>query len=110
MVIMIKKKTTFTMLRTVCKEGLHLLFFFLQFLVLPCLFLFCTIMCFYLLVYFFLIQKLMNVFVDYTNAALMRFATILKVHIIAHANMDSREMDENVEVDIGFNSNYVMKK
>ena len=51
----------------------------------------------------------MNVFVDYTNAALMRFATILKVHIIAHANMDSREMDENVEVDIGFNSNYVMK-
>ena len=59
---------------------------------------------------FFLIQKLMNVFVDYTNAALMRFATILKVHIIAHANMDSREMDENVEVDIGFNSNYVMKK
>ena len=51
----------------------------------------------------------MNVFVDYTNAALMRFATILKVHIIAHANMDSREMDENVEVEIGFNSNYVMK-
>ena len=52
----------------------------------------------------------MNVLVDYTNAALMRFATILKVHIIARANMDSREMDENVEVDIGFNSNYVMKK
>ena len=24
--------------------------------------------------------------------------------------MDSQEMDENVEVDIGFNSNYVMKK
>ena len=49
-------------------------------------------------------------FAGYTNAALVRFATIPKVHTIAHANMDSREMDENVEVDIGFNSNYVMKK
>ena len=37
-------------------------------------------------------------FVGYTNAALMRFATIRKGHTIAHANMDSREMDKNVKV------------
>ena len=49
-------------------------------------------------------------FVGYTNAALMRFATILRVHIIAHANMDSREIDENVKVGVGFISNDVMKK
>ena len=92
------------MLRTVCKKGLHLLSYFLKVV-------FCTLILFsFIGVLFFLIQKSMNVFVDYTNAALMRFATILKVHIIAHANMDSREMDENVEVDIGFNSDYVMKK
>ena len=52
----------------------------------------------------------MNVFVGYTNAALMRFATILKVHTIAHANMDSREMDGNVKVGVGFISNHAMKK
>ena len=52
----------------------------------------------------------MNVFVGYTNAALMCFATILKVHTIAHANMDSREMDENVKVGVGFISNHAMKK
>ena len=104
-------KTTFTMLRTVCKEGLHLFSFFFTVVVASMSFSFCTIILFpFIAVFFFLIQKLMNVFVDYTNAALMRFATILKVHIIAHANMDSREMDENVEVEIGFNSNYVMKK
>ena len=99
------------MLRTVRKKGLHLLSYFLKvggasmsfsFLYVNFVFIYWCI--------FFLIQKSMNVFVDYTNAALMRFATILKVHIIAHANMDSREMDENVEVDIGFNSDYVMKK
>ena len=49
-------------------------------------------------------------FLGYTNAALMRFAAILKVPIIALANMDSREMDENVKVGIGFVTNYVMKK
>ena len=38
-----------------------------------------------------------NVFLNYTNAPLMRFATILKVHTIARANMDSREMDVNVK-------------
>ena len=49
-------------------------------------------------------------FLGYTNAALMRFAAILKVPIIALANMDSREMDENVKVGVGFITNYVMKK
>ena len=43
-------------------------------------------------------QTSTNVFLNYTNAALMRFATILKVHTIARANMDSREMDVNVKV------------
>ena len=49
-------------------------------------------------------------FVGYTNAALMRFAAILKVPTIALANMDSREMDENVKVGVGFITNYVMNK
>ena len=49
-------------------------------------------------------------FVGYTNAALMRFAAILKVPTIALANMDSREMDENVKVGVAFITNYVMKK
>ena len=49
-------------------------------------------------------------FVGYTHAALMRFATILNVPTIARANMDSREMDENVKVGVGFITNYVMKK
>ena len=59
---------------------------------------------------FFLVQTSTNVFVGYTNAALMRFATIPKVHTIAHAKMDSREMDENVKVSVGFISNYAMKR
>ena len=46
----------------------------------------------------------------YTNAALMRFATIRKGHTIAHANMDSREMDKNVKVVVWSINNYVMKK
>ena len=49
-------------------------------------------------------------FVGYTNAALMRFATIPKVHTIAHAKMDSREMDENVKVSVGFISDYASKR
>ena len=49
-------------------------------------------------------------FVGYTNAALMRFATILKVRTIVHVDMDSPEMDENVKVGVGFISNNVMKK
>ena len=48
-------------------------------------------------------------FLNYTNAALMRFATILKVHTIARANMDSREMDVNVKVGGSSLSNYVIK-
>ena len=49
-------------------------------------------------------------FLNYTNAALMRFATILKVHTIARANMDSQEMDGNVKVGVRSLSNYVIKK
>ena len=49
-------------------------------------------------------------FVGFTNAALMRFATILKARTIVHADMDSPEMDENVKVGVGFISNNVMKK
>ena len=49
-------------------------------------------------------------FVGYTNTALMRFATILKVRTIVHANMDLPEVDENVKVGVGFISNNVMKK
>ena len=62
----------------------------------------------YLLIFF--VQTSTNVFVGYTNAALMRFATIPKVHTIAHAKMDSREMDENVKVSVGFISDYAMKR
>ena len=46
----------------------------------------------------------------YTNAALMRFATIPKVHTIAYAIMDSREMDGNVKVGVGSLNNYAIKK
>ena len=49
-------------------------------------------------------------FAGYTNAALVRFATIPKVHTIAHANMDSWEMDENVKVVVRSINNYVVKK
>ena len=58
----------------------------------------------------FFVQTSTNVFVGYTNAALMRFATILKVRTIVHVDMDSPEMDENVKVGVGFISNNVMKK
>ena len=46
----------------------------------------------------------------YTNAALMRFATIPKVHTIAYAIMDSRETDGNVKVGVGSLNNYAIKK
>ena len=62
----------------------------------------------YLLIFF--VQTSTNVFVGYTNAALMRFATIPKVHTIAHAKMDLREMDENVKVSVGFISDCAMKR
>ena len=39
----------------------------------------------------------------------MRFATILKVHTIARANMDSQEMDGNVKVGVRSLSNYGIK-
>lgn len=41
-------------------------------------------------------------FVTYTSAALMRFATIPKVLTIAHAKMGSKEMDETVKVCVNF--------
>ena len=44
----------------------------------------------------------------YTNAALMRFATIPKVHTIAYAIMDSREMDGNVKVGVESLNNYAI--
>ena len=103
-----KRKTTFTILRTACVGGLpdysctvvSASIFFFQY------------DNFYLFIYlfFFFVQTSTNVFVGYTNAALMRFAAILKVPTIALANMDSREMDENVKVGVGFITNYVMKK
>ena len=56
------------------------------------------------------VQTLTNVFMGYTNAALMRFATIPKVHTIAYAIMDSRETDGNVKVGVGSLNNYAIKK
>ena len=56
------------------------------------------------------VQTLTNAFMGYTNAALMRFATIPKVHTIAYAIMDSREMDGNAKVGVGSLYNYVIKK
>ena len=108
-----KTKTTFTIPGTVCEGGLRIYcgfhscwcfyaFFFLFFF-------WCDNFVFiYLLIFF--VQTSTNVFVGYTNAALMRFATIPKVHTIAHAKMDSREMDENVKVSVGFISDYAIKR
>ena len=79
------------------------LLLFLQLLVLLFV-LFCfvlffdAIILFLFICVFLFVQTSTNVFAGYTNAALVRFATIPKVHTIAHANMDSREMDENVKV------------
>ena len=81
--------------------GASMLFFFVFF--------WCDNFVFIYLLFFF-VQTSTNVFVGYTNAALMRFATIPKVHTIAHAKMDSREMDENVKVSVGFISDYAMKR
>ena len=90
-----RTKTTFTQLLLI-----------LQLLVL----FFCTIILFLYICELFFVQTSTNVFLGYTNAALMRFATILKVRTIVHANMDLPEMDENVKVGVGFISNNVMKK
>ena len=64
------------------------------------IFFFGTIILFFFCFFFYNVfaQTSTNVFLNYTNAALVRFATILKVHTIARANMDSREMDVNVKV------------
>ena len=79
-----------------------------------CFVLFCSlfdaIILFLFICVFLFVQTSTNVFAGYTNAALVRFATIPKVHTIAHANMDSREMDENVKVVVRSIKNYVVKK
>ena len=67
----------------------------------------------FVFIYFFIclfVQTLTNAFMGYTNAALMRFATTPKVHTIAYAIMDSREMDGNVKVVVGSLNNYAIKK
>ena len=102
-----KRKTTFTILRTVCVGGLP---DYSCTVVSASIFFFFSTIILFLFIYFFFVQTSTNVFVGYTNAALMRFAAILKVPTIALANMDSREMDENVKVGVGFITNYVMKK
>ena len=100
-----KRKTTFNILRTVCVGGLPDY---------SCTVVSASIFFFqydnFVFIYLFFVQTSTNVFVGYTNAALMRFVAILKVPTIALANMDSREMDENVKVGVGFITNYVMKK
>ena len=100
-----KRKTTFTILRTVCVGGLPDY---------SCTVVSASIFFFqydnFVFIYLFFVQTSTNVFVGYTNAALMRFVAILKVPTIALANMDSRKMDENVKVGVGFITNYVMKK
>ena len=107
-----KTKTTFTIPGTVCEGGLHIYCGFHSCWCFYAFFLFffwCDNFVFiYLLIFF--VQTSTNVFVGYTNAALMRFATIPKVHTIAHAKMDSREMDENVKVSVGFISDYARKR
>ena len=91
------------------------LLLFLQLLVLLFV-LFCfvlffdAIILFLFICVFLFVQTSTNVFAGYTNAALVRFATIPKVHTIAHANMDSWEMDENVKVVVRSINNYVVKK
>ena len=96
-------KEAFAFIVVFAVVGASMLFFFCFF------FFWCDNFVFiYLLIFF--VQTSTNVFVGYTNAALMRFATIPKVHTIAHAKMDLREMDENVKVSVGFLSDYAMKR
>ena len=106
-------KTTFTILRTAYEGGLPN---YCCFYSCWCFYLFCfvlfsffdTIIFFLYICVFFFAQTSTNVFAGYTNAALVRFATIPKVHTIAHANMDSREMDENVKVVVRYFNKYVV--
>ena len=50
---------------------------------------------------YFFVQTSTNVFVGYTNAALMHFATIPKGLTTVHVNLDLLEMDKNVKVNVG---------
>ena len=49
---------------------------------------------------YFFVQTSTNVFVGYTNAALMRFVTIPEGLTTVHVNLDSLEMDKNVKVNV----------
>ena len=49
---------------------------------------------------YFFVQTSTNVFVGYTNAALMNFGTISKGLTSVHVNLDSLEIDENVKVNV----------
>ena len=106
-------KSTFSLLRTACERGLPN---YCCFYSCWCFYLFCfvlffdAIILFLFICVFLFVQTSTNVFAGYTNAALVRFATIPKVHTIAHANMDSREMDENVKVVVRSINNYMVKK
>ena len=109
-----KTKSTFTLLGTGCEGGLPN---YRCFYSCWCFYLFCFVLFFFGYDYFvfiylcvFFVQTSTNVLAGYTNAALVRFATIPKVHTIAHANKDSREMDENVKVVVRSINNYVVKK
>ena len=55
----------------------------------------------FLVICVFFVQTSTNVFVGYTNAALMHFATIPKGLTTVHVNLDSLEMDKNVKVNVG---------
>ena len=50
---------------------------------------------------YFFVQTSTNVFVGYTNAALMHFATIPKGLTTVHVNLDLLEMEKNVKVNVG---------
>ena len=55
----------------------------------------------FLVICVFFVQTSTNVFVGYTNAALMHFATIPEGLTTVHVNLDSLEMDKNVKVNVG---------
>ena len=94
-----KTKTTFTViLRTVCKGGLPNYCWFYS---CWCFYVFFLYDNLFLFIRVFFVQTSTNVFLGYTNAALMGFAPISKGLTTVHVNLDSLEMDENVKVNTG---------
>ena len=87
---------------------------FLQFLlllfVLFCFVLFFDTIILFLFIYLFFCSDINECVRRLHKCSSGAFATIPKVHTIAHANMDSREMDENVKVVVRSINNYVVKK